>query len=223
MTWLRSRGAGGEELLALAAILSAEPTAWDERIRRKGEQLVVLFPDGLAGLGSTPQVALDALGQNGLLDLNPLAPLRRVTEIDGRHGAPLIPEASRHLLALIANKRPELQPPVIEAPPAEQVRVTKEQRDHEPATPTDACSARPDAPPTNPDPARALVDRIRARDQTLPGPVSLADGWLQVGAITIRTWAQANGMQPYALIRTLGHLPGCRVTPDGGLRVREES
>ena len=28
-------------------------------------------------------------------------------------------------------------------------------------------------------------------------------------------------MQPYALIRTLGHLPGCRVTPDGGLMVRE--
>ena len=38
---------------------------------------------------------------------------------------------------------------------------------------------------------------------------------------TVRAWAQAHGLQPYVLIRTLGHLPGCRVTPDGGLRVRE--
>ena len=104
-TWLSSRGAGGETLLALAEILSSDPSAWDKRIRRKGEQLVVLFPDGLAGLGSTPQAALDALAQDGLLDLNPLAPLRRVIEIDGRHGAPLTPEASRHLLALDRRRR----------------------------------------------------------------------------------------------------------------------
>ena len=62
---------------------------------------------------------------------------------------------------------------------------------------------------------------VRARDQTLPGGVSEADGWLHVTPETVRAWAQANDMQPYALIRTLGHLPGCRVTPDGGLRVRE--
>ena len=65
-------------------ILSGDPSAWDQRIRRKGEQLVVLFPDGLAGLGATPQASLDALAQNGLLDVNPLAPLRRVIEIDGQ-------------------------------------------------------------------------------------------------------------------------------------------
>jgi hypothetical protein len=180
----------------------------------------VLFPDGLAGLGSTPQAALDALAQDGLLDLNPLAPLRRVVEIDGRHGAPLIPEASRHLLALVENNRPAQQASAAEAPRAEQVRVTRERRDSEPAIPTVAPSARPDALPT--DPARALVERIKARDRTLPGTVSEADGWLGITSDAVRAWAQANDMQPYALIRTLGHLPGCRVTPDGGLMVREE-
>jgi len=87
---------------------------------RKGEQLVVLFPDGLAGLGSTPQAALDALAQDGLLDLNPLAPLRRVVEIDGRHGAPLIPEAScpaiPRALAIVTESKPRIFPAAAVAP-----------------------------------------------------------------------------------------------------------
>ena len=95
-----ARGAGGETLLALAEILSADPSAWDQRLRRKGEQLVVLFPDGFAGLSTTSQASLDALAQNGLLDVNPLTPLRRVTEIDGKHGALLTLDVSRQLLAL---------------------------------------------------------------------------------------------------------------------------
>jgi hypothetical protein len=57
----------------------------------------------------------------------------------------------------------------------------------------------------------------------MPGGVSREDGWLSVNRETLRTWAKTHGMQPYVLIRTLGHLPGCRVNPDGGLRVREES
>jgi hypothetical protein len=73
------------------------------------------------------------------------------------------------------------------------------------------------------DPARTLVKRIRGRDQTLPGGVSQADGWLSVDCGAVRASAQQSGIQPYVLIRTLGHLPGCRVTPDGGLMVREES
>ena len=60
-------------------------------------------------------------------------------------------------------------------------------------------------------------------DQTLPGDVSRADGWLSVNQEAVRAWARDSGVQPYVLIRTLGHLPGCRVTPDGGLMVREES
>jgi hypothetical protein len=207
----------------LADVLAADPNGWDQRIRRKGGQLVVLFPDGLAGLGSAPQATLDALAQDGLVDLNPLAPLRRVVEIDGRHGAPLTLDASRHLLALIANNPPPPQASAAEAPPAEQATVTRERRDRDPAVPSNVPSTPQDAPPADQDPARALVERIKVRDQTLPGTVSDADGWLRITSDTVRAWAQANDMQPYALIRTLGHLPGCRVTPDGGLMVREES
>jgi len=215
-TWLRSRGAGGEALLALADVLSADPTSWDKRIRRKGERLVVLFPDGLAGLGATPQAALDALAQSGLLDLNPLAPLRRVIEIDGRHGAPLTFEASRQLLALVPG---DGSGPA--TPAGGQSTVTRARHDREPASPTNVPSDRRYTSPADSDPARALVERIRARDQALPGGVSEANGWLQVTPETVRAWAQSHGLQPYVLIRTLGHLPGCRVTPEGGLRVRE--
>jgi conjugal transfer pilus assembly protein TraI len=220
-TWLRSRGAGGETLLALAEVLSRDPTTWDQRIRRKGERLVVLFPEGLAGLGATPQAALDALAQSGLLDLNPLAPLRRVIEIDGQHGAALTLEASRRLLALVPGDGSGPPKPLAVAPAPGHKSVTRARHDRAPPGPTNAPSDPQHTSPADPDPARTLVERIKARDQALPGGVSEADGWLHVAPETVRAWAQAQGLQPYVLIRTLGHLPGCRVTPDGGLRVRE--
>ncbi len=214
--WLRARGAGGEVLLALAEVLSADPRAWDQRIRRNGEPLVVLFPDGLAGLGAAPQAQLDALASTGLLDVNPLTPLRRVTEIDGKHGAPLTLEASRQVLALIADARAPRH-----APSAESAPSPPEVGGLEPAMPTAPPADRRNPPPADPGAARALVERIRARDPTLPSGVSEAPGWLGVGPETLRGWAQAHGVPIYVLIRTLGHLPGCRVTPEGGLAVRE--
>ena len=221
--WLRARGTAGEMLLALAGILSDDPGAWDQRIRRKGEQLVVLFPDGLAGLGATPQTGLDALANDGLLDVNPLTPLRRVTEIDGKHGAVLTLEVSHHLRALFENGRAELEQPVPTAPTPRVDPSPATDRDAESAKPTDAPGNRRNPPPADTDPARTLVERIRARDQNLPGGVSRADGWLSINQEAVRAWARDRGVQPYALIRTLGHLPGCRVTPEGGLMVNEES
>jgi hypothetical protein len=208
-------------LLALAGILSDDPGAWDQRIRRKGEQLVVLFPDGLADLGATPQAGLDALAGDGLLDVNPLTPLRRVCEIEGKHGAVLTLDASRHLLALLENGRvePKQPGPTDPAPNAEPSPATD--LDAESAKPTDAPGNHRNPPPADPDPARTLVERVRARDQNLPGGVSQADGWLSINQAAVRAWARDRGVQPYVLIRTLGHLPGCRVTPDGGLAVRE--
>ena len=216
--WLRARGAGGETLLALAEVLSADPSAWDQRIRRNGEQLVVLFPDGLAGLGAAPQAHLDALASAGLLDVNPLTPLRRVTEIDGQHGALLTLEASRQVLALIADARAPRH-----APSADPALSPPEAGDLEPPMPTAAPADSREPPPADPGAARLLVERIRARDPTLPGGVSQADGWLRVGPETLRGWAQDQGVPIYVLIRTLGHLPACRVTPDGGLAVRAEA
>jgi conjugal transfer pilus assembly protein TraI len=48
-TWLRGRGAGGETLLALAEVLTTDANAWNRRIRRKGEQVLVLFPGWARG------------------------------------------------------------------------------------------------------------------------------------------------------------------------------
>jgi len=214
--WLRTQGAGGEALLALAEVLSADPRAWGQRIRRNGGQLVVLFPDGLTGLGASAQVQLDALASAGLLDLNPLTPLRRVMEIDGQHGALLTLEASRQVLALIADARAPRDAPLAE--PASSPPKAKDPDTSRPAAPR---AQHRNPPPADPG-ARALVERIRARDQTLLGGVSEADAWLRVGPQTLRGWAQAQGVPIYVLIRTLGHLPGCRVTPDGGLAVRAE-
>jgi hypothetical protein len=208
-------------LLALAGILSDDPGAWHQRIRRKGEQIVVLFPDGLADLGATPQAGLDALAGDGLLDVNPLTPLRRVCEIEGKHGAVLTLEASRHLLVLFDNDRAEPEQPVPTDPAPIAEPSPARDRDAESAKPMDAPGNRRNPPPADTDPARTLVERIRARDPSLPGCVSRADGWLSINQEAVRAWARDRGVQPYVLIRTLGHLPGCRVTPDGGLAVRE--
>ena len=207
----------------MAEILSADQTAWDQRLRRKGEQLIVLFPDGLAGIGTTPQASLDALAQNGLVDVNPLTPLRRVTEVDGKHGALLTLDASRQFLALVTDERPGPGAPIEETPSAgDTASLTLHVHDPESAVPTVAPSHRQCPRPDDPDPARALVERIKVRDQSLSGGVSQTDGWLSIGPETVRGWAQAHGVQSYVLIRTLGHLPVCRVTPDGGLMVRED-
>jgi len=220
--WLSARGAGGETLLALAEILSADQSAWGQRLRRRGEQLVVLFPDGFAGLGTTSQASLDALAQNGLLEVNPLTPLRRVTEIDGKHGALLTLDASRSLLALTAEMGSGVRALELKEPPADAEPTAADGTDQEPAVPTVTPSQRQSPRPDDSDPARALVERIKARDQSLSGGVSQADGWLSIGPDTVRKWARGYGIHSYALIRTLGHLRGCRVTPDGGLMVREE-
>jgi len=196
--------------------------ARNQRIRRKGEQLVVLFPDGFAGLGTTSQASLDALAQNGLLDVNPLTPLRRVTEIDGKHGAFLTLEASRSLLALTVEKQSGVRALELEEPPADAEPTAAGGTDQEPAVPTVTPTHRQSPRPDDFDPARALVERIKVRDQSLSVGVSQADGLLSIGPDTVRKWAQGHGIHSYALIRTLGHLPGCRVTPDGGLMVREE-
>jgi conjugal transfer pilus assembly protein TraI len=220
--WLGARGTGGETLLALTRILSGDPGAWDQRIRRKGEQLVVLFPDGLADLGAPAQARLEALASNGLLDINPLTPLRRVIEVEGKHGALLTVEASRQILALFAGERMGTPKPVEETlPAADPAFLPPGRGDPKPETPTVPRSRRRDHPPPDLDPARALVERVRAGEKTLLGGVSRADGWLAIGPEAVRNWAQAHGVQSYVLIRTLGHLPGCRVTPDGGLAVRE--
>jgi hypothetical protein len=129
-------------------------------------------------------------------------PLRRVIEVDGEHGALLNLDASRQMIALLANAEPTAQVPTVQAP---STAATLGSHNHSPA---------------DTDPARALVDRIRKRDPDLPGGVTQTDGWLCVKREAVRAWAQEQGVQPYVLIRNLGHLPGCRVTPGrtGGTR-----
>jgi conjugal transfer pilus assembly protein TraI len=221
-TWLCSRGAGGETLLALAEVLTTDAIAWNLRIRRKGEQVLVLFPDGLADLGASPREKLETLAGDGLLDVNPLAPLRRVIEVDGEHGALLNLEASRRLLALLANAEPTPQVPTGQAPSQDTTTNPAKKRSAGSPLSTAAPADGRNRPPADADPARALVERIRARDPDLTGEVTQTDGWLCANRETVRAWAQEQGVQAYVLIRTLGHLPGCRVTSDGGLEVREE-
>jgi hypothetical protein len=162
------------------------------------------------------------LASDGLLDVNPLAPLRRVIEVDGEHGALLDLDASRRMLALLKNGERTRSVPLGRPPSVDTVPIPAEGQSDEPPLSTSAPAVRRDPGPTDTDPARTLVERIRALDPDLPGGVTQTDGWLGVNREAVRAWAGEQGVQPYVLIRTLGHLPGCRVTSDGGLEVREE-
>ena len=199
-SWLRERGSGGATLIALGQLLARAQSAWHERVRLRGEQVLVRFPEGLAGLAASPQAALDTLAHAGLLESDPLAPLRRVQEIDGTRAARLSAEASRQVLALAG------EAPATAHDPQVQQRAERfaARRGEDTA-------------------ARELVARIAARDPAIPGGVRVSDGWLCVDA-GVPVWfaAARPGLSHAALLRTLGRLPECRITPQGGLAVRLE-
>jgi conjugal transfer pilus assembly protein TraI len=221
--WLREQGAGGALLLTLAGKIRPTPGAHAARLRAHNGQLLILFPDGLADLGAPPQAQLDALAADGLLDSDPLAPLRRVTAIDGRYGARLTAEASRALQTLIGEIGPiqEAGGPAT-APGTDPQRGREAGDEAAPAEHAPSAGRQRRASPALTEAARALVARVRAGDPALPGGVVEADGWRTVGPAALEHWAQAHGLRAYALIRTLGSLAGCRITPAGGLAVRPE-
>jgi hypothetical protein len=192
------------------------------------EQVLVRFPEGLAGLGSPPQAQLEALAGAGLLETDSLAPLRRVRVIDGVRGALLTPEASRQVFAIIGSLplSRSFTPTAIEediAPdasrgesvPSKETRALKKE--------TRRRSKEHDGHDAGAG-ARELVARIRARDAALPGGVSVADGCLRVGP-EVPTWfvGERPGLNRYALLRALGQVAGCRVGADGGISLSDGS
>ncbi len=220
--WLRGQGAGGAVLLALAEACAADAKAARHRLHRAGAQLLVRFPEGLTGFGEgTPAAALDALAAAGLIETDPLAPLRRVVTVDGVAGVRLSAEAAGQLRTLIpktpamASEEPENGKVATPTPGRAPKRA--------PRTPSKTASASEPTPTRAVTAARALVERVRGQDPTLPGGVAAEDGWLILGREAVRTCAEQQQVPTYALIRTLGHLPGCRITPEGGVAVRGET
>jgi hypothetical protein len=226
--WFRSRGPGGEHLLSLARALENDEAAVKERVLIVNEQVLVRFPEGLAGLGSPPQAQLEALAGSGLLETDPLAPLRRVRAIDGIRGALLTVETSRHLLAVIGPTRPpqSFTRSSIEAdivPEASRVESAPSGETRAPEKNARRRSKEHDGHNVGAA-AKELVARIRARDATLPGGVSVADGCLRVGP-EVPTWfvGERPGLNRYALLRALGQIAGCRVGADGGISLSNGS
>jgi hypothetical protein len=192
------------------------------------EQVLVRFPDGLAGLDTPPKAQLEALAGSGLLETDPLAPLRHVRVIDGVRGALLTPEASRQLLAIIesAPLSRSLTPTSIEAdnaPDTSRVESAPSTKSRVPEKNTRRRSKEHDKHDAG-EAAKELVARIRARDAALPGGVSVADGYLRVGP-EASTWfvGERPGLNRYALLRALGQIAGCRVGADGGISLSDGS
>ncbi len=221
-TWFRARGQGGAALLSLGVALAREERAWDERLRLIGDQVLICFPEGLAGLGASPQALLDALASAGLIETDPLAPLRRVRELAGARGALLTKETSRWFLTIAGPppasrsatsgaigtvRRPGLSPTSAGVAPNEAGRTE---------TPSELHSAESAVRAA----ARELIALIRSRDPSIPGGVLQAEGGLSVGP-GVAAWFVAShaAVNRYALLRALGKSEGCRIAANGGLTV----
>jgi len=202
---LRAHGVGGEVLLALAQRLRADVAARVQLHWLPSGQALVVYPAGLAGLGTGPSAALDALASAGLLSRDPLAPMRKVHEVDGRRGALLSLPASQHLRALVGDPAREAADP------------GASQR---PEAGSGGTSASPPATANATTVAKELVRQLR---QDVPGAfpdVVVQDGWHQVPAATVRAFADAHAVTSGALLCALGRLADCQPQSTGTVWVK---
>jgi hypothetical protein len=185
--------------LALARRATADAAVGESLHRLASGQLLVPFPDGLAGLGVAPQVLLEDLANAGLLSTETLAPLRRVREIDGRRGVVLSVEASERLRTLLGNA------PAPEPTPAEPSSAT--------AAPKPAASSANAV-------ARQMVRELRAGASALARTTAVHDGWFTLTADAVQRCAAAHGLSPAALLGGFSRTADCRVQDSGAVRVR---
>jgi conjugal transfer pilus assembly protein TraI len=201
---LRALAGGGEVLLALAQRVRADAATRVQLHWLPSGQALVAYPAGLAGLGTGPSAALDALASAGLLSRDPLAPMRKVHEVDGRRGALLSLPASQHLRALVGDPAGEAPDPAAPARPGE----------------GSGASASPPATANATTVAKELVRQLR---QDVPGAfpdVVLQDGWHQVPAATVRAFADAHAVTSGALLCALGRLADCQPQSTGAVWVK---
>jgi hypothetical protein len=219
----------------VALALAEGRRSWEATARLVDGHLVLRFPEGLAGLDAPPQAQLEALAAAGLLETDPLTPLRRVRELGGVRGVLLTAEATGHVLRLAGAPPPVSQPvdpPTASAGAPPSPSAPTECADPTPATPPAARTKRRSSGATgNPRASRAataaavaeLLARVRARDPALPGGVTEADGWLTVEAGALAALVSGHpGVSRYALLRALERNPACRLAPDGRIGVRAE-
>jgi hypothetical protein len=202
---LRAHGGGGEVLLALAQRLRTDVAARVQLHWLPSGQALVVYPAGLAGLGTGPSTALDALASAGLLSRDPLAPMRKVHEVDGRRGALLSLPASQHLRALVGDPAREAADLAVSARPEEG---------------SGGASASPPATASATTVAKELVRQLRQEVAGAFPDVVVQDGWHQVPAATVRAVADAHAVSSGALLCALGRLADCQPQSTGAVWVK---
>jgi len=210
--WLRAQGVGGDVLLALVDRVRADGGAGNRLHRLANGQVLIRHPEGFADLGIDEPVP--ALHAAGLLETDPLAPMRNVRELEGQRGTVLSAAASRAL-------HRQLEAAAVDTPPASPP---------EPAVKplplaTDVARGSSDANPSEESAdamavARSLVREVRERRPSAVRPVSEEGGWLEISPASVRDLAAARGVSHPALLRSLSNLADCRVQGNEAVRIR---
>jgi hypothetical protein len=210
--WLRAQGVGGDVLLALVDRVRADGGAGNRLHRLVNGQVLIRHPEGFADLRIDEPVP--ALRAAGLLEVDPLAPMRNVRELEGQRGAVLSAAASRaldRLLGAAPARTAAITPPVPVA------KTPAPANGLEPVG-SDAIAPEPAADAMVV--ARSLVREVRERSPSAVRPVSEEGGWLEISAECVRNLAAARGVSHPALQRSLSNLADCRVQRNEAVRIR---
>jgi hypothetical protein len=210
--WLRAQGGGGDVLLVLVDRVRADGGAGKRLHRLVNGQVLIRHPEGFADLGIDEP--LPALRAAGLLEVDPLAPMRNVREREGQRGTVLSAAASRALDRLLG------------AAPARTAAITPPApvaKTPTPANGLEGVGSGAIAPEPAADAmvvARSLVRELRERRPSAVRPVSEEGGWLEISAEFVRNLAAARGVSHPALLRSLSNLADCRVQGNEAVRIR---
>lgn len=91
-------GRGGKFLMAMAGDIASGKRPWGNALALVGSDVIVRYPDGIADYGNAADI-LNALSEAGWIELDPLAPMKKVREREGVRGLVLTDVAARAVVA----------------------------------------------------------------------------------------------------------------------------
>jgi len=187
--WLSQQGEAGPLLLTLAEAFREHRLTSDAHPLRVRDRLFLPYPQAFSSTERKPAEQLELLVIQDWIERDPLRPLLKVREHEGRSGVWLTRTVSRRLMDLGVGSE-WVSGLALEQPPPDM-----------PAQPS------PEPPTTATDYARSIRQRLLARDPTL-GPIREQPGALSVPLRgPILEGARRAGLSEIALRRALERLP----------------
>lgn len=176
-------GRAGEILMAMARDIASGKRAWGHALALVGDNVIVRYPDGLSDYGNAADI-LNALSEAGWIELDPMAPMKKVREREGVRGLILTASPARSVIDCAAPKRSMTD----DLPDSGETRRSR--RVSKPHTAEEASKQ-----------AALLVQLIRARDPETSLDITDQGSWLRVERAVISQYASEHTTLSLAQLR----------------------